>query len=162
MNKEIWLTENQHDGPEEIKGEEHLSVVDKRVIWVVLRVHLSCKCHTGDNIHSEAAKTPENRTKLSNLDCVCWFCVRFVGVFVFTCECQRLPLTQHRRSSYSSGRWWLCWWVEPSTGNTKQSITCYNRRLKEKCKTCPVLLPAPHIYHSICDGNLTRQKTSLM
>lgn len=33
-------------------------MADKRVIWVVLRVHLSSKGHTGDNIHGEAAKTP--------------------------------------------------------------------------------------------------------
>lgn len=38
-------------------------MMDKRVIWVVLRVHLSCKCHTGNNIHGEAAKTPAKHTR---------------------------------------------------------------------------------------------------
>lgn len=56
--KSIGLTEKQHDGPEEREGEEHLCVADERVIRVVLRVHLCCECHTGDNIHGEAAKTP--------------------------------------------------------------------------------------------------------
>lgn len=55
--KRIGLTEKKHNGPEERKGEEHLRVADKWVIYVVLRVHLSCECHTGNNIHGEAAKT---------------------------------------------------------------------------------------------------------
>lgn len=32
-------------------------MADKRIICVVLRVHLSCKCPTGNDIHGEAAKT---------------------------------------------------------------------------------------------------------
>lgn len=32
-------------------------MADERIICVDLRVHLSCKCHTGNDIHGEAAKT---------------------------------------------------------------------------------------------------------
>lgn len=51
------LTEKQHNGPKEGKGKEQLRMADERIIRVVLGVHLSGKCHTGNNIHGEAAKT---------------------------------------------------------------------------------------------------------
>lgn len=63
----LGLTENQHDGPEERKGEERLSVADKRVVRVVLRVHLGCERHTGDDVHSEAAETPEREFEDRNV-----------------------------------------------------------------------------------------------
>lgn len=57
-DKVIKHTEKQHERPEEREGEEQLSVADKRIVWVVLRVDLSAKRHAGDNIHGKTAKTP--------------------------------------------------------------------------------------------------------
>lgn len=58
ISQSVGLTEKQHEGVEEGKGEEHLSVADKRVVWVVLRIHLSCERHAGDDVHGEAAEAP--------------------------------------------------------------------------------------------------------
>lgn len=55
------LTEDEHDGCEEGEREELLGVVDERVIWVLLGVHLSTKCNAGYHVHGETAKTPEER-----------------------------------------------------------------------------------------------------
>lgn len=48
-------------------------MADEWVVWVVLRVHLSCKRHAADNVHSEAAETPGNETgrefKIDWMDC---------------------------------------------------------------------------------------------
>lgn len=37
-------------------------MADERIICVVLRVHLSSKCHTGNDIHGEATKTSVKKT----------------------------------------------------------------------------------------------------
>ena len=108
--KEIGLTEEQHDGPEEREAEEHLSMADKRVVWVFLRVHLSSKCHTGNNIHGEAAETSaeHTQTKTSSREDDNIILIACVHSSVITCGCQRLLLTQRRRSGSSSGHRWLC------------------------------------------------------
>lgn len=55
-------TEEYHDGFEESESEELGGVVHKRVIWIVLRVHLRTKRHTGNYVHREAAETPAKQT----------------------------------------------------------------------------------------------------
>lgn len=55
-------TEEKHEGFEESESEELGGVVHKRVIGIVLRVHLRTKCHTGNYVHREAAETPEKQT----------------------------------------------------------------------------------------------------
>lgn len=55
-------TEENHYGSEEGEGEKLGCLVNKRVIWIILRVHLGTKRDTGNYIHSEAAETPAKQT----------------------------------------------------------------------------------------------------
>lgn len=58
----IERTEEYHDRSEEGESEELGGLVHKRVIRIVLRIHLRTERHTGNYVHCEAAETPAKQT----------------------------------------------------------------------------------------------------
>lgn len=61
LNVTALHTEEEHDGSEKREGKELGGVVHKRIVGVVLRVHLHAKRYTCNHIHSEATKTPAGK-----------------------------------------------------------------------------------------------------